>query len=528
MQSEAQDKAGGSQMSIDVKVNGDGARVLAVCIDSISLDFARPHLDRLPALQSLLTEGALTRLSSPSDHLTASNWASFATGDRPGAHGHYFPFQWDARQMRFERVSSPRWREELPVEPFWHDLARRGVATIAFDPGTPNDAAKSPQTEIVNWNYQSSGSASASDPALLAELRRRFGRRPIGKEVPVPKTLAQSRRIRDDLVRSIGAKTDATLWLMAREAWRFFFVGFYEIHRAGHNLLVVDGDFGSEADPDALLAVYEAQDKALRRILDKAADTSTTVILFALHSMEPNRAQDHFLAPILERLASAWSVHRGGAPAAPARPNLMSRLRAAVPARIQYSLAYLLGETVQDWVVNRSLVGGADWSRTPVVRCASGGEGYLRLNLKGRERDGCLDPADAADFVAWLKQRLLEIRVAGSDAPLVSDVLDAHALYPGERTVYLPDLILTYAPDAPVRAIESPAIGRLEAHLDTGRGGNHCADAFMIVAGPGRAHTGIAEVKDIHDMRTFIETLLLDGIGAAPATPDSARALADA
>ncbi len=515
-------------MSKTVKVNGD-ARVLAICVDSMSLDFARAHLGRLPALRTLLTaDGALKELTSPADRLTASVWVSFATGAQPGAHGHYYPFQWDQEAMAFSRVSSPDWRARLPVEPFWHDLARRGVKTVAFDPGTPNDAASAPHTEIINWSYQSSGAASASDPALLAELRRRFGRRPIGKEVPVPKTLAQSRRIRDDLIRSIEAKAEAALWLMAREDWRFFLTAFYEIHRAGHNLLVVGGDFGSEADPDALLAVYEAQDRALGRILEGAADANTTVIFFSLHGMEPNRAQDHFLAPLLARLSGAWVAHRGGAPA-PARPeNLMARLRAAVPAHIQYSLAYLLGEHVQDWVVNRALTGGADWSRTPVFRYASGGEGYLRLNIKGRERQGCLDRDEVPGFVTWLKERLCEIRLPDSGGPLVRAIYDARDLYPGERAEYLPDLIIDYAPDEPAHAISSPAIGRLDAHLDTGRGGNHCGAAFMIVAGPGRTHAATAEVRDIHDMRTFIESLLFDQSCAARTAAESMPARSDA
>lgn len=516
-------------MSNGAIVNGGDMRVLAICIDAMSLDYARPHLERLPVLKSLLENGTLKPLSTPADRISASIWASLATGDGPGAHGHYYPFQWNADAMAFERTSSRAWRERLSIKPFWHDLARRGVKTIAFDPGTTNDAADAPHTEIINWSYQSSGASSANDRALLAEIRRRFGHRPIGKEVPVPKTLAHSRRIRDELIRSIDAKAGAALWLMDREDWRFFLAGFYEIHRAGHNLLVVEGDFGSKADPDALLAVYEAQDRALGRLLDKAADEKTTVIVFSLHSMEPNRAQEHFLDQIMARLASAWIVHRGGAPAAPKGTNLMKRLRAAIPARIQYSLAYLLGEHVQDWVVNRGLVAGADWKRKPAFRFASGGEGYLRLNLKGREREGCLEQHEVAEYVAWLKDRLFEIKVAGGETPLIRGIFDARDLYPGERSDFLPDLILDYAPDEPVGAIESPFIGRLSAHLDTGRGGNHRGDAFMIVAGPGSAHPSLSGIADIRDIRTFIETLLLTESAEAPAAArEASPALADA
>ncbi|MDZ7628727.1 MAG: alkaline phosphatase family protein [Parvularculaceae bacterium] len=509
------------------KVNG-GGRVIAICVDSMSLDFVRPHLDRLPALKSLLAAGSMKTLTTPADRLTASIWASFATGDGPGVHGHYYPFQWDPEAMAFARTSSPRWRERLGVSPFWHDLARAGVSTIAFDPGTPNDAGDAPHTEIINWCYQSSGAATATTPQLLSELRRRFGHRPIGKEVPVPKTLAHGRKIRDDLIEAIRRKGEAALWLMEREAWRFFLVGFYEVHRAGHNLLVVEGDYGSEADADALLAVYEAQDRAIAKILDKAQGADTTVVLFSLHGMVPNWSQEHFTDEIMVRLNDAWNVSRGAKPRPPRKPNLMSQLRAAIPARVQYSLAYLLGEHIQDWVVNRGITGGLDWPRTPAFRLASGGEGYIRLNIKGRERDGCLEPGEVAGYVKWLRERLLEIRIAETGAPLIKDLVETRTLHQGERTQFLPDLIVVYAPREPVSSIESPAIGRIDEHLGTGRGGNHSGEAFMIVTGPGAQSAALTEVRDIHEMRTFFETLLLGEDALKPVRRSAEKALADA
>lgn len=488
----------------------------------MNFDYIRPHLDRLPAFRHLLETGAFSKLSTSADPLTASVWESFATGEGPGAHGHYFPFQWDPDAMRFERTARPNWRTRLGFEPFWHDLARRGVVTVALDPGTTH-AGEGLLTEVVNWSYQSTGAASASDPALLAEIRRRFGRRPIGKEVPVPKTLAQSRRMRDDLVVSIKAKADAALWLMERQDWRFFLCGFYEIHRAGHNLLVVDGDFGSMADPDALLSVYEAQDRALARLIEKADSEGVTIIIFSLHGMVPNWSQEHFTGLIMSRLCDAWNVAKGAPPRAPKSPGLMAQLREKVPPRVQFILAYMLGEHIQDWVVNRTILGGVDWAKTPVFRLSSGGEGYIRLNIKGRERDGCLDRGEVPAFVAWLEERLAEIKVSETGAPFFRDLIDVGALMPGGRRDYLPDYVVVYAPAEPVTAIESPAIGRLEAHLETGRGGNHAPHAFMIVAGAGKTSPARAAVKDIRDMRAFIEALLTEA-----ASSERAEALADA
>lgn len=479
-----------------------------ICIDAISLDFVRAHLDRLPVFRALLREGTLATMSSPAGLLSACAWPSFATGDDPGAHGHYFPFQWDPANMRFERTSSPAMAAALDFEPFWRRLARRGVKTVAFDTALSLDAAKAPCVEITNWSYQSSGLATASDPALLREIRRRFGRRPIGKEVPVPKTLRHSRRIRDDLIEALRRKTDATLWLMDRLDWRLFVAGFYELHRAGHNLLVVDGDFGSEADPDALLEVYEAQDRELGRLVSRLKEKGADLVLFSLHGMAANRVQDHFLDEILSRLNEKYRVERGAAPRKRKSNNLVTALRARIPHRLQFSLAYLLGEHVQDFIVNRSFVGGVDWKTTPSFRLASGGEGYIRLNMKGRERDGYFGAEEAERYRRWLSARLAEIRVAATDEPLIGEIVDLHAVFPGERTDALPDIVLTFAPSAPARAVTSPAIGTIEAHLDTGRGGNHTGDAFAIGLGAAALRLAEEDIGDIKDLGRVAEALL--------------------
>ena len=65
-------------------------------------------------------------------------------------------------------------------------------------------------------------------------------------EVPVPKKKARCLKIRDQMIEALGRKTDAILWLMDRYEWQFFLAGFYEAHRAGHNLWPIVGAFASE------------------------------------------------------------------------------------------------------------------------------------------------------------------------------------------------------------------------------------------------------------------------------------------
>jgi predicted AlkP superfamily phosphohydrolase/phosphomutase len=494
----------------DVSQMREDPRVVMLGFDALSLPFLQAHLDELPTFKGLFAKGALIEPETTGNHFPASCWPTFASGKGVGEHGQYFPFQWDPKNLKHRRIADPAWQNELLFEPFWYPIARRGIDCTAFDVNFVLENESAPCRQISNWSIQDTDAAAASDPALLAELRRRFGRRPIGKEVPVVKTKSQSRKIRKSLIKAIRCKTDAILWLMERNAWRFFIATYYEAHRAGHNLWPVTGEFASEADPDALLDVLRTLDSEIARVIEHISDERTTVILFALHGMAPNRAQDHFLQEIMSRLNARYLSERGHQSVTAQRPSLMSILRKRVPPSWQYMIVSLVGENVQDWVVDRSLVGGLNWSRTPAFRMSSGGEGMVRLNIKGREARGFFEPNSNAlgDYVAWLKERLLEIRVKGTGELLVKRILHPHEIFPGPRSHFLPDLLLEWAPEAPAEHIYSEHIGEINSRLQTGRGGNHAGGAFALVTGPGATRPDLGKVAHIKDIGKFATACL--------------------
>lgn len=498
-----------------------GPRLLMLGLDAVSLPFIREHLDRLPVIASLLESGKVSELRSPASNLAASVWPTFLTGKPPGEHGQYFPFQWNARNCDYRRIADPRWSEEFDVEPFWHRIARAGIPTIAFDVAHTLHDGRAPCLQITNWSYQSSGDAKASDPAVLKDIRRQFGRRPIGPEVPVPKSARQCDAICGQLSAAVRAKADATLYLM-KKPWRLFVTGWYEAHRAGHNLWPVDGDFASDASPDAMLAIYEETDRQLGRVLAdvEGSPTPTSVLVFAVHGMEPNRAQDHFLTEILMRLNRLYLGRASTAPSAkPSVFNFMAFLRQSLPPALQYRAASMLGERVQDWVVNRALTAGRIWQETPSLPILSGGEGLIRLNIKGRESPGFFEAgsAELANYTGWLRERLMKIQVADTGEPLVKKVSTVDELFPGPRQHFLPDLMVQWAPDEPVHRVISPDIGEIEVSLATGRGGNHNDSAWMIAKGDDAFLRAAVSVHDISGLGGIAEAYLVDAAKARAA-----------
>ena len=506
-------EAGQKQMSQNGPATQTGARLLMLGLDAVSLPFIKENLDRLPVIASLLKSGVVSELQSPASNLAARVWPTFLTGRPPGEHGQYFPFQWNAEHCDYRRLADPRWSEEFDVEPFWHRIARAGVPTIAFDVAHGLHDERAPCLQITNWSYQSSGDAKSSQPEVLKDIQRRFGRRPIGPEVPVAKTARQCSAIVEHLTTAVRAKADATLHLM-KMPWRLFVTGWYEAHRAGHNLWPVEGDFASDAAPGALLEIYEETDRQLGRVLEKLDQSGvpTSVVLFTVHGMEPNRAQDHFLTEILARLNRLYLGKPPiGSRSRPSPLNVMAFLRNALPPTLQYRAASILGERVQDWVVNRALTAGRDWSQTPSLPVLSGGEGLVRFNIKGRESPGFFEPGgtELASYVGWLIKRLSAIEVAGTGEPLIRKISLADDLFPGPRRHFLPDLMIEWAPEAPVHRVTSPDIGEIEVSLATGRGGNHNASAFMIVKGDEALLEAAAAVDDISALGSIAEAYLM-------------------
>ena len=138
----------------------------------------------------------------------------------------------------------------------------------------------------------------------------------------------------------------------------------------------------------------------------------------------------------------------------------------------------------------------------------SGGEGYIRLNVKGRERDGCLAAGDVPAYAKWLSERLLEIRVTQTREPLITDIIDVGATHTGTHRDYLPDLVLKWGAAEPATSISSPWIGTLSGTLTTGRGGNHTPDAFALYWGRRAGQNVLSSILRIEDLHRYPEAIL--------------------
>lgn len=482
-------------------------------IDAGDLDFIRSSLNTLPRLRQLFTDGVFFKLGSTAETLTSSVWPTFSTGTLPGDHGAYYPMQWDPSANTLRRVT-PDW---IYYEPFWYELARQGKRVAVLDVPFSLPSRLGQGVEILNWGSQEClGPFSSNRPELAREVRKRFGKHPMGNEIPVQESTARLELSSRNLVSGAQRKSELSRWLMNNADWDLFITVFAECHRGGHILWPESGEGKSNVPPNALTEVYQAVDEAVGHVLDGADMETTTIIVLSVHGMRANFTQEHFVLSLMEHVNSAFAGEKISNAAPPSgRKNPMRMLREALPAEFQYSVAKAVPAGVRDWVVRRTYCGGFDPRHTPGFALPGSGEGYLRFNLVGREGVGALEPGseEFKRYQETLKKTFMAFKDATTDTPIVKDIVSPATLYPGPRSKLLPDMVVLWNELFPAPEIYADNGSRLTGKLTTGRTGEHQPNGFAIVTGNKRRLEGAPPLEHIVDFAAFTRHLLINGGG---------------
>ena len=91
-----------------------------------------------------------------------------------------------------------------------------------------------------------------------------------------------------------------------------------------------------------------------------------------------------------------------------------------------------------------------------------------------------------------------------TNEPLIDEIVLSRDAFPGSYSYLLPDLFLTWHPEAPATEITSPDLGTISAILKTGRGGSHTGDSFAVIAGDG-APRGLPSLSHICDYKPYVK-----------------------
>jgi len=502
----------------------DDTRVLVVGLDAADFSVVQQLIAarRLPHLDALARNGVSGRLESPADLFAGGVWPTFYTGRPVASHGVFHNKQWRPNRMRIE-TPAPAWTSAVP---FWESWDDAGIESLIIDvPMVLGRPRPFRGVYLGGWGTHDLMCRGSWPAGLWREVEHRFGAPVMPREQYGRQSDASLSALDATMRRATLQLRDLAVDALSRHRWRFACVVFGALHRAGHYLWdrsqVEPGTRSRDAPdvvPDALADLYSSLDEAVGRLVAHAP-ARTVVVACAVHGMGPNPGWSDLLPDVLLRLEE----HRSGRVP---RRGALYRLKQSLPHHWLRPLLDALPAEVNDSLLQLWSRRMFDWRRTRYFPMPMDQAGYLRINLRGRERQGVVGAGDeyesvcreVADLVTSLRDEATGAAIAGRPVWAWRDADPAAAC-----RELLPDLIVPWTGPtaASTRVLTSALLPGFRFvvpdHLPSGRSGNHRGPGWFIAAGPGIAAGVRAPDHDVLDLLPTIRHRL--GLAPDPQLP---------
>ena len=464
----------------------------------------------LPTLSALASRAASFRLENCLETLPAGIWSELTSGRSSARTGFYFYSGQIHSGEAGVRAVVP---EEVDPTTYWSLASAAGLRVAAIDMTMTVRVPDFNGLQLLEWGTHDRVFRTESGPDdLLPYVRSRYGDHPVHSPGRTCDKHAKSTAAFTDLLDRLhdGVERKAALLgdLLGQEQWDLFTCAFGETHCAGHQFwqLWEDADAGA-GDNDrlgyALRSVYKRVDSALGDLI-RAAGPDATVVVVTSHGMGPVTGGPQLLPELLVRLGFG----SGSGPLAQFR----SRLPIGARSLVRRLLPRPALEPLR--LAAASLPEPLTTPRTRAVAVENDRIGAIRLNLRGRDPNGTVEPGShAAAIVEELREELLRLEHPSTGERIVSAVLDADEVFPPDRHANLPDILVRFRTDiGPIDACRSPRAGVLRVSVDAphylSRTGEHTPASRLWIAGPSVPGGGKHETANALDLAPTILALL--------------------
>jgi predicted AlkP superfamily phosphohydrolase/phosphomutase len=314
--------------------------------------------------------------------------------------------------------------------------------------------------------------------------------------------------LRDVCIQRIQTKTRMAIDFLRREPWAFFEANFFAAHCIGHQCWHFHDTEHPRYDAkvsrkvgDPIRDVYVEMDRGLGQVLE-AIESDTTVIVYCSHGMGPNyTATGGFLDKILLSLEGIESPMR--------TERLISLARniwRSAPGPLRKQMVKLQARNFEARVQRR--IQPAKARRRYFEQHVNGATGCIRVNLEGREGAGIVKPSEYDALLDAITRDMMEIVNEETGKPLVSKIYRSREIYEGPYVDRMPDLLVLWNRDAPIRKVTSPKIGSVPDPNPSMRSGDHRPEGLFAAVGPGLRPTKLDDPVSVVDFAPTIFRLL--------------------
>jgi predicted AlkP superfamily phosphohydrolase/phosphomutase len=422
-------------------------RVVVVGLDGATWDLIEPWAEagHLPTFARLLREGAHARLRSTFPPLTAPAWTSFATGVNPGVHGLY---DWVARipgSYRFAPVTA----SDARFPTLYRRLSDAGKRVLLLNVPMTYPPPRVNGIAISGLPAASLDAGISHPPEALDEARRAVGDYILYPDPGGAYSEQGVAAFLERLVRCTVLRSAAFDHLRAREPWDFAMVVFNGTDTVAHACWKYMDPTHPLHDPaapqrfiDAIRDVYTGMDRYLAHLLEDWED-DTTLVLMSDHGFGPLHKFIHVNRWLLD--AGFMRLKEGAAARAKA-----ALFEAGVTPMAAYDLLMRAGlgglkrEVVRgqgQGLLKRLFLSfdDVDWPRTQAY--SLGNVGQVRVNLRGREPQGAVEPDGYERVRDALIAGLLALQDPDTGETMVEEAWRQEASYHGPLTPHAADVL---------------------------------------------------------------------------------------
>ena len=427
-------------------------RVLIIGLDGATFDVLNPMMDsgRMPNLKAFIERGTSGTLESTRPPITPAAWTTFMTGKSPGTHG---IVDFERYDVRTNRLSFNSTQSVDGVRTIWKILSDKGLKVGAVN--VPMMYPPRPVNGFVITGFETPGvHADFTYPGELKDVI--LGRWPdyTFKTTWKRKTFGGDKLFAENLqaiCRSFHDGAAVTQFCGEKYGWDLLMVVFKLVDNLQHKTWkYLDPRFNQNHPKRANMVAdcFSELDRALESLFAYADANRATVFIMSDHG---HGSLEGKIQPNL--LLKEWGYLR----------LKSSGSRSSTRARYLLDRAFRKGKgrfATQRQIEDELAV---DFSRTRACVMHAGMYGFLYLNLKGRQPDGIVDPADYEALRDELAQRFLSLTAQSPRGETLN--VFTHAYKPEEiyncrrsEREWMPDLLLAPADGlAVVRKIRGSA-----------------------------------------------------------------------
>ena len=451
---------------------------------------SRAHLDKmlaaghLPGLANLRSRGTWLELETPATHFEGAAAYSLSTGIDLGGHGLYYPWLWSAAEQRvrfYDDVSAP--------ETVWERIGRAGRRSLVIDPYE----IRAPETMqgifLTGWQFKNRVvlRTQSIPRSLQRMIEHELGRAPVGEEVYGRPETPPLLRLRKSLLAAPHRGAEVIERLLKRESFDLVWISLSAAHLAGHRFYDI-ARFSGELDLErygelstALHDTYQAVDDALARIV-AALPENADIIITSPTGMGPNNSRSHLLPAMLNAVLNELGTHASQNHASAG--SSLWQIRAAVPTCVRAWIAQMMPDRLALELAARLELRGVPWDHTKAFTMPNDDAGYLRVNLRGRERDGIVEPRELEPLLEEITKGLLTFHNTDGSQTVRRILRTSELGYPGPCQDQLPDLAVQWNERVvnPLMGVRSTRLGEIRSPgWGTGRTGCHTGEAWALV-----------------------------------------------